>query len=273
MSLASFRKSRKAHKRTRRARRNPIFLAKRNPSRRRRSVRRNPIFLAKRNPAKRRSHARRRARRNPGFGALLLKRNPLFVARSNPKHRRKHRKAHSKHRRNPSHRRRVARRNPSGMLGKIPVIGPVLASASAFLMPAAFGAVSVEPVLAVTQFAAPYLPAWMPYSATVAAGGVLLGAVVKRYGPFSAATNEKLAVACAAGSGAVAYYEWRNGAGAAPVAAKAGADVLAGYGSPIAAAIMGSGQMAQLAASAGFAGAEMEAVSPLVSVGGMTRSY
>lgn len=222
-----------------------IVKMKANPrkrhSKRRHSMKRNGLFMARRNPVRRSARGlrrRSRARRNPLF---IQRSNPLFIQRTNGR-KRKHSKRRARH---------GFRRNPANMLSKIPIVGGLLASASSFLLPAGFGAVAVEPILALTQFAAPYLPLWMPFSATIVVGGVVLGAVVKRYGPFAAATNDKLAVAVASAAGGIAYYEWRNG-GDGPVGPKAGLMIASGMGSPIAGAIMGNAQIGALTQQAGF---------------------
>lgn len=216
----------------RKARRNPLFV-----------TRANPLFLSARSNPKRRKSRRsrrgrsvarrsyhktrrtRRARRNPLF---LARRNPVFLSRKNPSRRRKSRKGYGA----------LFVRNPGSGLAKIPVVGPILASMTSFVPHSLFGAVSVEPVLFVTQMASPYLPAAMPFSLTVGFGGLLVGALVKRFGPFSASTNDKLATACVAASAGVAYYVWRTGDDA-PAAEKMGSLVSAGLGNPLAGAIMG----------------------------------
>lgn len=216
------------------AKRNPMYL-RANP-RRRMHARRNPLYL--------RTNPRRRMRRNARRNPLFMRTNPLFL-KTNPRKRRKSRKS----RRNGFS---LFKRNPAGgMLAKIPVIGPTLAAASTFLMPGAFGAVAVEPVMMVATFAAPYLPAAMPFSLTIAAAGVALAAVIKKFGPFSDATNTSLAIAAASGSGAIAYWTWRNGDDA-PVKEKIGALIIAGYGSPLAGAIMGDANLGSLISAASY---------------------
>ncbi len=286
MPLAKFRRSRKTRKNgargigayvkpakrrvLRRARistrRNPLFL-KTNPKRRkaRRSVSRRSVSRtrrSRRNPFAARPRVRRmfrrakarvgvrRARRAFGLKArrnpLFMKTNPLFLRTNGRKGKRR---AHTKRRRARKNGFTLFRRNGSGMLGKIPVIGPALASMSTFLMPAAFGAVSVEPVMMAAQLAAPYLPAAMPFSATIALGGVAVGALIKAFAPktgfISKETANLLAVAAASGAGAIAYWTWRNGDDA-PVAEKMGALIVAGYGSPLAGAIMGDANIGSL---------------------------
>lgn len=222
----------KRRKSTRRARRNPLFVSnplflgtKTNP--RRRKARRSSRRSTRRSSARRSTRRTRRARRNPLF---LARRNPVFLSKRNPRRR--------KARRNGRGYGALFVKNPGSGLAKIPVIGPVLASAMGYVPHSLFGAVSVEPVLFVTQMASPYLPAAMPFSLTVGLGGLLVGALVKRFGPFSAGTNEKLATACVAASAGVAYYVWRTGDDA-PAAEKMGSLVSAGLGNPLAGAIMG----------------------------------
>lgn len=193
---------------------------RRNPSRRGGMFRRFRMNPRRRYASRRRTSARR-YRHNPHASIV----NP-----------RRH-KARS--------RRRVAfrRRNPAmgKGLAKIPVIGPLLASMIGVVGPAAFGAVGVEPILAVSQLAARYAPN-LPTTALYPLSGLFLAAATDLYiGKWIGLKPElrrNIAVALAAGGGAVGYYKWRTGQGAT-AGEEMGALILSGLGSPIAGAVMG----------------------------------
>lgn len=213
------------------------------------------------------AYSRSKARRGKRRGKARVRKNPLRLI--NPRRHRKHaRKGHAKRhtssrrRRNPRHVKFVARRNPrrksSGRarrgsimvpgvagiqktVGKVPVVGPMLASLVGFVPTSAFGALSVEPTLAVAQLLARYVPA-LPTNFLYPLSGAILGAATDAYiGPMiglKKETSRQLAVAMAAAGGGVGYYLWRTGR-STTAGAEMGTLLLSGYGSPIAGAIMG----------------------------------
>lgn len=211
-SLAGFLKS------IRRRVRNPLMA---NPRRRRVKVRahtrrRNPLMA---NPRHRRhlKRSRRHSRRH----------NPLMA---NPRHRRSRRvkvRAHTR-RRNPIHIRR--RRNPSrivsgasrmasgfqrkaqGMLGKLPLVGGVLAGAVGVLGTSLSGALGVYPVTYIMPRVAGYVPSWLKPFAYTAVGAVaagLLKAFPDRW--IKIPYKSYIATSVAAAGGALDAYRYRMG--------------------------------------------------------------
>lgn len=183
--------------------------------RRRRTKRRLSGLRA--NPRRKRVYGR--ARRNPRRKARSKVR--VLRLRSNP---RRH-----KRRKNP-HGRRRARRNPAG-LSKIPVIGPLLASFASFLPHAVFGAISVEPTMAVASLVGRFAPG-LPASATYALAGSIAAAGISMLPFGSRDLRAKLAIAAASAGGGIAYYKWRSGQDT-----DAGSEMhglmMAGYGGPM----------------------------------------
>lgn len=220
----------------RRARKNPLLVrankrrskvranSKRRVSKRRntrRRARRNPLLVRTANPRKRRNSRRRsHARRNP----LLIRANS--------------RRRSSRRRANPHRRRHLARRRNSGsrssglaaMLKKIPLLGGVLSSMVGLVLPAALGAVSVEPTMLAAKFLGSYVPS-MPSTLFYPGVGLLLAALIKGVGGrfMSAQLVDKLAVAAASAGGAVGYYKWRTGQ-ESDMAGEMGLLEYAGYG-------------------------------------------
>lgn len=96
------------------------------------------------------------------------------------------------------------------MFKKIPVIGGVLSSMFSFLPQSLFGALSMEPVMAVTRIVSGYFPQ-APASVVYVGVGLLLASLVPLVPMLSAATKSKLAVAVASASAGVAYYKMRTG--------------------------------------------------------------
>lgn len=96
------------------------------------------------------------------------------------------------------------------MLKKIPIIGGLLSSMAGFLPHSLAGAISVEPVMAITKLLAGYLPA-VPASLVYAISGALLASGVGMLPFFAAATKAKLAIAVASAAGGVGYYKMRTG--------------------------------------------------------------
>lgn len=143
------------------------------------------------------------------------------VARRRPVLRRRARLMRRKARVSVARRRRVIRRrrNPSSggpsMLRKIPVVGPLLASAFGFLAPAAAGAVSVIPTVKAMQLATAYIPGFAGLPAPVAYGatGVILGAIANRYLPIDPTNRKLVATAIAAAAGGVGAYKLMQGEG------------------------------------------------------------
>ena len=207
---------------------------KRNPVRRRRAAPKRRAAVRRRNPVRRRRTAVRRRR---------------AAARRNPRRRTAAPRIRYVKRRNPKRRR--ARRNPAGFaaqLRRIPLIGPVLASVVGFAPPAVFGAISVEPTMAVAQILARYFP-MVPASAVYVLGGLTVGAAIDVLGPkfkiVSKSTARQLAISTASAAGGVAYYKWRTRQDA-PAAAEMGMLVANGLGNPIAGAIMGNNGLGEL---------------------------
>lgn len=112
----------------------------------------------------------------------------------------------------------MMRRNPGGMLAKLPVVG----SFFGFLAPAGFGAISVWPTLKVVEMAERYFPS-MRADVAFAVSGVAMGALVQAIGgkiPVVSKYKSQLAIAFASAGGAVAAYKYLTGAGGGTVAAE-----------------------------------------------------
>ena len=111
------------------------------------------------------------------------------------------------------------RRNPTNMLNaisaplkRIPVIGPIASDAVQLGIPAAFGAISIEPVMFGLKYAGHYLPPGLQ-KVSFTIGGMIMGALVKRFMPGSAEVRKQFAVAIATAGGAIDYYRWKTGQG------------------------------------------------------------
>lgn len=179
-------------------------------SNRRRRARKNPL-LVRANPRRRRSrrhvraNSRRRSHRRVRRNALLVRTNRRRSHRRRPRHNRRR------------HSLRVRRNSGAvggiqAMLRKIPLLGGVLSSMVGLVMPAALGALSVEPTMQAARLLGGYVPQ-MPSTLFYPAVGLLIAAVVKGFGGkfMSAQLVDKLAVAAASAGGAVGYYKWRTG--------------------------------------------------------------
>jgi hypothetical protein len=110
------------------------------------------------------------------------------------------------------------KRNPNMLnaisqpLKRIPVIGPIASDAVQLGIPAAFGAISIEPVMFGLKYAGNYLPKGLQ-KVSFTIGGMVMGALVKRFMPGSAEVRKQFAVALATAGGAVDYYRWKTGQG------------------------------------------------------------
>lgn len=194
------RKSRKARRNPRRGRVHVKAHSRRKARKGKRRARRNPYVLgSRRNPRRKgkRRHGRRHARRNPGYGRRMR-----ASAITNPRHRR----------------RRHARRNPgmsgiSSSIGRIPFVGPLLASMIGLAPAAVVGAVSLEPTFQLAKWSVgqSWVPQYLKDSelAFFSLSGLLLGAGFAWLAPktrfISAQTAKELAVGIA-GAGAGAGY-------------------------------------------------------------------
>ena len=128
--------------------------------------------------------------------------------------------------------RRAYKRNPnilnalSTPLKRIPIIGGIAADTVHLGIPAAFGAISIEPVMFGLKYGGQYIPKPLQkVSFTIA--GMVMGALVKRFMPGSAEVRKQFAVALATAGGAVDYYRMKTGQGT--VASMAAAEQ-AGWG-------------------------------------------
>lgn len=166
----------------------------------RKGKRKNPLAVNPRKAHVRKAHARRR--------------NPLAV---NP---RKH-KSKGKARRNPlavNPIRIRRRRNPGvlggvqksamGMLGKIPLIGGMLAATLGGLGSALFGAIGVMPTAHLLPYVSKYVPDMLkPFA--YSAGGLLLAGATEILPSFP--YKKELQIGLAASGGAVDTFRWRTG--------------------------------------------------------------
>lgn len=224
--LANPRKRRKAHSR----RRNPLLA---NPKRHRmsRRHRRNPLMM---NPH-RRKHVRRH-RRNPLLAnprrhkarkhIRRHRRNPLLA---NPRRRSHKVRAHRRHNPIRIRRRSMRRRNPGlvskaqsrvvgfqrkagSILGKVPVIGGVLASGVGLLGAALGGAVGVYPVTMAMPYVARYMPDMVkPFAYTIV--GSVVGGVIQAFPDRWVKIPYKgyIATAMASAGGALDAYRYKMG--------------------------------------------------------------
>lgn len=211
---------------------------KANPLKVNRRHRRKASVLA--NPRRRKN--RRKARKNPAFRFKVRRFAPrrALVARRAPVRRMVVRRPALRRRAFRMRRRMALRKNGlivrsnpvSGMLAKIPVVGPFLASVVSFALPAVAGAVGVEPTMWLASMLGPYVPQ-IPTSLFYPVASLIAAAVVQKFGGLvlSPENKEKLAVAIAAGGGAVGYYKWRSGSDG-DVASEAGMLEAAGFSSP-----------------------------------------
>lgn len=162
---------------------------------RRRNTRTNPVRVN-----------RRQNRRNPV--RVNARRAAPRIAYKNKGKRVNSRKNYVARRRNPDV---MALFQPiMGMLNKIPVIGPLLAQVVGFAPQALFGALGVEPSLLAAKYLGGYVPQ-LNSSLFYVLVSAVLAALVGRFAPVSPALRKQLAVALAAGGGAVGYYKWRTG--------------------------------------------------------------
>lgn len=224
------RRRRVARKATRRVRR-------RNPSRRvaRKARRKHPV--RRRRAAVRRRNPRRRIRRSIARGSIVR-------TRKNPRRR------SSVRRRNPMRRKYARRRN-----GLKSSASGLFASLMALAPQSVFGALSVEPTLAVAQIAARYWPGlsttWLyPLSGLVTATALKL--LLPKLG-VSRALADQLAIATASAGGAVGYYKFRTGQSGDSATEMAGL-VLSGHGSPVAGLVLGDSGLGELVAMSGYGG-------------------
>jgi hypothetical protein len=127
----------------------------------------------------------------------------------------------------------------SAPLKRIPVIGPIASDAVQLGIPAVFGAISIEPVMFGLKYAGHYLPAGLQ-KVSFTIGGMIMGALVKRFLPGSAEVRKQFAVAIATAGGAIDYYRWKTGQGT--VAAMTAAEK-AGWGELEMEAIDGLGEL------------------------------
>ena len=191
--------------RTAKARRNSTKTGMRRKTARRAYMRSNTRKGATRKTA------RRAYRRNTRKGAVRTAARRAHTrrrtARRNPAHKRK----------NPAHTRR-RRSNPnilnalSTPLKRIPIVGGIAADAVQLGIPAAFGAISIEPVMFGLKYGGQYLPKPLQkLSFTI--GGMVMGALVKRFLPASPEVKKQFAVALATAGGAIDYYRMKTGQG------------------------------------------------------------
>lgn len=164
-------------------RKNPLTVNPRKGARKAHSRRRNPLTVNPYtvNPRKRKS----KARRNP------LTVNPIRIRR----------------RKNPGMLGGV-QKSAMGMLGKIPLIGGMLAATLGGLGSALFGAIGVMP----TAHLLPYVSKWIPDMVkpfAYSAGGLLLAGATEILPSFP--YKKELQIGLAASGGAVDTFRWRTG--------------------------------------------------------------
>ena len=178
---------------------------KTNRRRRRKSVARRRTYTRRRNTT--RGQRRTTARR------AYMRTNRRSTRRGGV--RRTARRAYAPKRRRNSLRRRS---NPNFLkaiqqpLKRIPVVGPIAADAVGLGIPALFGAVSIEPVMWGLKYAGGYLPKQLQ-KVSFTIGGMVMGALVKRFLPASPELRRQFAVALATAGGAVDWYRMRQGQG------------------------------------------------------------
>jgi hypothetical protein len=201
---------------------------KRKPTRKNRGlmVKTNRRRTYKRKPATRRAAARRNTRK----GAVRKTARRAYMRKNTRKGavRKTARRAYSRRRKTnrggglmvKTNRRRTYKRksNPNMLnalsqpLKRVPIVGPILSDAVQLGIPAAFGAISIEPVMFGLKYAGNYLPKGLQ-KVSFTIGGMVMGALVKRFMPGSAEVRKQFAVALATAGGAVDYYRWKTGQG------------------------------------------------------------
>jgi len=214
------RRKRKAAPKRRTARRNAASTRKgavRKTARRRNSTKRGGVRkTARRAYMRRRNSTKRGGVRTTARRAYTRRRNSTKLGGV----RRTARRAYTR------------KRNPnilnalSTPLKRIPIIGGIAADTVHLGIPAAFGAISIEPVMFGLKYGGQYIPKPLQkVSFTIA--GMVMGALVKRFMPGSAEVRKQFAVALATAGGAVDYYRMKTGQGT--VASMAAAEQ-AGWG-------------------------------------------
>lgn len=208
--------------------------AKRSSSKSRKAVSLAGLF-AKLNPSKRHRGSKRRGTKRRGS-----KRNPVLMNRRRRSMKRGARRSNPVHRMNPSKRRRSSgrrrsygrksnpvivnrrKRNPSlpfglqgilgrvqGMLRKVPLVGPIVASALGGLGGAAAGAIAVVPADMALPYVAKWIPDWLrPYAYT--AVSLSLSALVEMI-PAKIPFKRELAIGLTFAGGAVDTFRYRRG--------------------------------------------------------------
>jgi len=200
-------------------------------------AKKNPLAVRVNSGAKKKRKTRSKARKN----SLAVRRNSLAVkvnrkrrsarktksnrarARKNPYVKLNRAKGRSRARKNPYTRLRFNRKNPvdatmqkaSKQIGSIPVVGGFLLGTVSLVIPAALGAVSVEPTMRLASVIGDKFPqlqtSWFyPLVGLGLAGIIKAGSSMVDSKDLKSALD-KLAVAVAAGGGAVGYYKYRTG--------------------------------------------------------------
>jgi hypothetical protein len=201
-------------------------------SRKRKTTTRRKNTAAKRSTAAKKAAATRRRNamarsRAAKKAAATRRRNAISTTRKRTVNRRRNgthkgmkrktaRRAYMKtnRRRNPVRR----RRNTAALAGiqqsvkKVPVVGGMLADVVGLGIPAAFGAISILPIEMGLKAGGRFLPP-MLQKVSFTVGGLVMGALAKRFLPATAATRDKIAVALATAGGAVDFYRMRTGQG------------------------------------------------------------
>lgn len=200
-------------------------------SRKRKTTTRRKNTAAKRSTAAKKAAATRRRNamarsRAAKKAAATRRRNAVHSTRKRTVNRRRNgthkgmkrktaRRAYMKtnRRRNP-----VRRRNTAALAGiqqsvkKVPVVGGMLSDVVGLGIPAAFGAISILPIEMGLKAGGRFLPP-MLQKVSFTIGGLVMGALAKRFLPATAATRDKIAVALATAGGAVDFYRMRTGQG------------------------------------------------------------
>ena len=231
-----------------------VSKRRRNPSRRRRARTLGELIVNPRRRAARKATRRnprhRSARRNPKRRSAVRRRNPRrrvrrSVARGSIVRTRKN------PRRNPMRRKYARRRN-----GLKATASGLFASLMALAPQSVFGALSVEPTLAVAQIAARYFPG-MSTTWLYPVSGLLTATMIKLLLPklgVSKTLADQLAIATASAGGAVGYYKFRTGQACDSATEMAGL-VLSGHGSPVAGLVLGNAGLGELVAMSGYGAA------------------
>ena len=129
----------------------------------------------------------------------------------------------------------------------------LFASLMALAPQSVFGALSVEPTLAVAQIAARYFPG-MSTTWLYPVSGLLTATAIKLLLPklgVSKTLADQLAIATASAGGAVGYYKFRTGQACDSATEMAGL-VLSGHGSPVAGLVLGNAGLGELVAMSGY---------------------